>query len=103
MAATVAGLLTSLATSAARRLIGYCVGGRYYPGVINLRALARVGEDALATNTVKQYEFAATRLKEILRNYAPAQVTQRTAAEIKRGLIKTPTMANRIQTFGRLA
>lgn len=39
MAATVAGLLTSLATSAARRLIGYCAGGRYFPGVINLDAL----------------------------------------------------------------
>ena len=39
MAATVAGLLTSLATSAARRLIGYDDGKRYYPGVINLEAL----------------------------------------------------------------
>ena len=39
MAATVAGLLTSLATSAARRLIGYHDGMRYYPGVINLEGL----------------------------------------------------------------
>jgi hypothetical protein len=39
MAATVAGLLTSLATSAARRLIGYHDGKRYYPGVLNLDAM----------------------------------------------------------------
>ena len=39
MAATVAGLLTSLATTAARRLIGYIEGDRYYPGIINLDAL----------------------------------------------------------------
>jgi hypothetical protein len=39
MAATVAGLLTSLATSAAKRLIGYADAKRYYPGVINLDAL----------------------------------------------------------------
>lgn len=38
MAATVAGLLTSLATSAARRLIGFHDGTRYQPGVINLAA-----------------------------------------------------------------
>lgn len=37
MAATVAGLLTSLATSAGRKLFGYMVGGRYYPGAINVR------------------------------------------------------------------
>jgi hypothetical protein len=36
MAATVAGLLTSLATSAARRLFGYIAGNRYYLGVINV-------------------------------------------------------------------
>ena len=39
MAATVAGLLTSLATSAARRLFGFHDGARYYAGVINLAAL----------------------------------------------------------------
>ena len=36
MAATVAGLLTSLASSAARRLIGYSDAAGYHPGVINL-------------------------------------------------------------------
>jgi nucleoside permease NupC len=39
MAATVAGLLTSLATSGARRLFGHIEGNRYYPGIINLDAL----------------------------------------------------------------
>lgn len=33
MAATVAGLLNSLATGAAKRLIGYIDGNTYYPGV----------------------------------------------------------------------
>jgi nucleoside permease NupC len=37
MAATVAGLLTSLGTAAARRLFGYIAQGRYYPGAINVR------------------------------------------------------------------
>ena len=39
MAATVAGLLTSLATSGARKLFGHIEGNRYFPGVINLDAL----------------------------------------------------------------
>jgi nucleoside permease NupC len=36
MAATVAGLMTSLATSAAKRLFGSIHSGRYYPGVFYL-------------------------------------------------------------------
>lgn len=36
MAATVAGLLTSLATSALKRLIGYADRENYYPGKIRL-------------------------------------------------------------------
>ncbi|MEF8699080.1 MAG: hypothetical protein V5B32_03130 [Candidatus Accumulibacter sp. UW26] len=36
MAATVAGLLTSLATSGLKRLIGYADGQNYYPGRIRL-------------------------------------------------------------------
>ena len=36
MAATVAGLLTSLATSGLKRLIGYADGDHYYPGKIRL-------------------------------------------------------------------
>ena len=38
-AAATAGLLTSILTSALRRLIGYSDGQRYDPGVINLDAL----------------------------------------------------------------
>ena len=37
MAATVAGLLMSLATSAAKRLFGYIDGKNYVPGVLNLK------------------------------------------------------------------
>ena len=37
MAATFAGLLTSLATSAARRLVGYIHGTKYYPGIFNVK------------------------------------------------------------------
>ena len=36
MAATVAGLLTSLATSGLKQLIGYADGDNYYPGKIRL-------------------------------------------------------------------
>lgn len=36
MAATVAGLLTSLATSGLKRLVGYIDGDSYYPGRIRL-------------------------------------------------------------------
>ena len=36
MAATVAGLLTSLATSGLKRLVGYIDGNTYYPGRIRL-------------------------------------------------------------------
>ena len=39
MAATIAGLLTSLTTSAARRFFGYHDGTRYYSGVLNLEVL----------------------------------------------------------------
>lgn len=36
MAATVAAFLNSLATAAARRLVGYIDGNRYFPGVFYL-------------------------------------------------------------------
>jgi hypothetical protein len=36
MAATVAGLFTSVATSAAKRLFGFIEGDRYYPGRVRL-------------------------------------------------------------------
>ena len=37
MAATVAGLLMSLATSAAKRLFGYIDGKNYVPGILHLK------------------------------------------------------------------
>lgn len=37
MASTVAGLMTSFATSAAKRLVGYIRDGQYVPGVIHLK------------------------------------------------------------------
>ncbi len=36
MAASVAGVLTSLATSGAKRLFGHIQGGRYYPGIFHV-------------------------------------------------------------------
>lgn len=36
MAATVAGLLTSITTSSLKRLVGYSDGDNYYPGKIRL-------------------------------------------------------------------
>jgi nucleoside permease NupC len=36
MAATVAGLLTSIGTSVAKRMVGYIRDDHYYPGVIHL-------------------------------------------------------------------
>ena len=36
MAATIAGLLTSITTSAAKRLFGFIERGYYFPGVIRL-------------------------------------------------------------------
>ena len=43
MAATVAGLMTSLATTGAKRLFGYIANNRYHPGVFYLD----VGEASL--------------------------------------------------------
>lgn len=37
MAATFAGLLTSVGTTAARRLFGYIQGDQYFPGYIHLK------------------------------------------------------------------
>ncbi len=37
MAATVAGLMTSLATSGAKRLFGHIRGDQYFPGVFHIR------------------------------------------------------------------
>jgi nucleoside permease NupC len=40
MAATIAGLLTSVATSTAKRLFGYIKGDLYYPGLIFVNPVA---------------------------------------------------------------
>ena len=40
MAATIAGLLTSVATSAAKRLFGYIRGDTYYPGLFFINPTA---------------------------------------------------------------
>ena len=40
MAATIAGLLTSVATSAAKRLFGYIRGGNYIPGIFHVDVTA---------------------------------------------------------------
>lgn len=37
MAATIAGLLTSIATSTAKKLVGYIKNNTYYPGIFNLK------------------------------------------------------------------
>ena len=36
MAATIAGLLTSLATTGAKSLFGHISGNLYYPGIVNV-------------------------------------------------------------------
>ncbi len=62
---------------------------------------ARRGDDQLSENTLKQYAHAAERLKKILKNFAPQQMLPRHAAAIKREIINTPNMANRLMSFGR--
>jgi integrase len=57
--------------------------------------------DPLSPNTIEQYTIAATRLKKILKNFAANQVLPKHAAAIKRELVKTPNMCNRIMSFGR--
>jgi site-specific recombinase XerD len=55
----------------------------------------------LATSTRAQYRVAAGKLKEILAEFAPQQVTQRDVVQIKLALAHTPNMANRIISFLR--
>lgn len=57
--------------------------------------------DPLSPNTIEQYTIAATRLKRILKNFAANQVLPKHAAAIKKELVKTPNMCNRIMSFGR--
>lgn len=51
--------------------------------------------------TVKQYTLAAAKLKKMLSEFAPEQVQPVHAAQIKRGMSKTPNMANRVLSFAR--
>jgi integrase len=51
--------------------------------------------------TVKQYTLAATKLKKMLAEFSPEQVRPVDAALIKKGLSKTPNMANRVLSFAR--
>jgi integrase len=51
--------------------------------------------------TVKQYMQAASKLKKMLAEFAPEQVQPVHAAQIKKGMAKTPNMANRVLSFAR--
>jgi integrase len=53
-------------------------------------------------NTAKQYAIAAKKLKKILAEFEPSQVKPKHASQIKTSLAKTPNMANRVLSFGRL-
>jgi integrase len=70
--------------------------------------MAELIEDAFAAmrprlkpNTVKQYTLAATKLKKMLAEFSPEQVRPVDAAAIKKGLAKTPNLANRVLSFAR--
>lgn len=56
----------------------------------------------LATNTVKQYEAAAARLKEYLAEFEPRQVLPRHVAALKLHMADTPNMSNRVISFLRM-
>lgn len=55
----------------------------------------------LKKNTIDQYTVAAKKLKILLAEFAPDQVRGKHAAGIKKGLKKTPNMANRVLSFAR--
>lgn len=55
----------------------------------------------LKPNTLKQYEAAGQRLKEILAEFEPHQVKAKHVAAIKNSMAGTPNMANRIISFLR--
>lgn len=52
-------------------------------------------------NSVKAYELAAKRLKEIMAEFAPDQVRGKHVAAIRKAMAKTPAMANQVITFGK--
>lgn len=55
-----------------------------------------------AKSTQDQYQVAARKLQEILQEFKPQQVTQKTIVQLRRGLADTPNMANRCLTVLRL-
>jgi integrase len=55
-----------------------------------------------AKNTQDQYQVAARKLQEILQEFTPQQVTQKTIVQLRRGLADTPNMANRCLTVLRM-
>lgn len=64
------------------------------------KVLAHI-EPTLAPSTFAQYRLAATRLSEILAEFAPEQVRPKHVAQIKVHFSATPNMANRILSFLR--
>jgi integrase len=58
-------------------------------------------EPKLAKSTIAQCKIAARKLKHILMDFAPAQVLPKHVAATKLQLASTPTMANRVLSFGR--
>ena len=57
--------------------------------------------DGLADSTRKQYRIAADKLKPVLIEFAPEQVTSRDVAAIRQHFSDHPSMANRILSFLR--
>ena len=55
----------------------------------------------ISENTYAQYKIAAKKLKKVLAEFAPDQVRGKHAARIKKGMKKTPNMANRVLSFAR--
>jgi len=53
-------------------------------------------------NSIKAYELAAKRLKEILAEFAPDQVKGKHVAKLRKAMAKTPGMANQVLSFGKL-
>jgi integrase len=62
---------------------------------------AHRGCEARAEHAEAVRAIAATRLKKILKDFAPEQVKPKHVATIKRAMQATPNMANRVLSFGR--
>jgi integrase len=73
------------------RLIEHTAAGM--PALIE-QALPEIIEGK-APNTGKLYTLAARRLQEVLAEFSPEQVTPKVVAQMRRGLVATPVMANK--------